>query len=66
MADEHEDYREQVIKEYRDQVKKYSQEIRMGDDSTFNYSMLFNSYWRLYQFSSKDDKKPDIDKEVVD
>lgn len=53
MADELEDYREQVIKEYRDQVKKYSQEIRMGDDSTFNYSMLFNSYWRLYQFSSK-------------
>lgn len=66
MADEHEDYREQVIKEYRDQVKKYSQEIRMGDDSTFNYSMLFNSYWRLYQFSSTDDKKPDIDKEVVE
>ena len=56
MADEHEDYREQVIKEYRDQVKKYSQEIRMGDDSTFNYSMLFNSYWRLYQFSSNVDK----------
>ena len=43
MADEHEDFREKVIREYREQVKKYSQEIRMGDASTFNYSMLFLS-----------------------
>lgn len=66
MTDKHEDFREQVVRDYRDQIKKYSQEIRMGDGSTLNYSMLFNAYWHLYQFSSRDNKKPDVDKEVVE
>ncbi|MFQ8625696.1 MAG: tetratricopeptide repeat protein [Candidatus Gastranaerophilaceae bacterium] len=66
MADEVADYRQEVIRQYRDEVKKYSQDIRMGDASTHNYDMLFNAYWRLYEFSIKDDGKPDFDKETVD
>lgn len=66
MADEVADYRQEVIRQYRDEVKKYSQDIRMGDASTHNYDMLFNAYWHLYEFSIKDDVKPDFDKETVD
>lgn len=66
MADEVADYRQEVIRQYRDEVKKYSQKIRMGDASTFNYRKLFNAYWHLYELSVQDDGKPDFDKETVD
>lgn len=66
MAEEKADFRQEIIQQYRDEVKKYSQKIRMGDASTFNYRKLFNAYWHLYELSVQDDGKPDFDKETVD
>lgn len=57
-----------TIKEYQEDIRKYSLKISEPDASTSDYYYLFSAYWGLYKFT-KDEKVSDalkIRKETID
>lgn len=63
---QHEQFMQETIKNYQDEIKKYTLEIRKGEDTTSNYAFLFQAYKALYEFTKDDKKYKCVDKETVE
>lgn len=59
-------FMEDTIREYKDEIEKYSLEIDCGNDTVLNYAYLFLNYRGLYEFTKKERKYRCVDKSVVD
>lgn len=57
---------ENTVREYKDEIEKYSLEIERGNDTVLNYAFLFHSYRGLYEFTQKEKKYKCVTKDVVD
>ena len=63
---EHEKFMQETIQRYQDEIKKYTFEIKKGEDTAFNYASLFQSYKALYDFTKDEKKYECVDKQVVE
>ena len=55
-----------TIREYKDEIEKYSLEIDRGNDTTSNYAHLFLNYRGLYLFTRNTRESRCVNKEMVD
>lgn len=63
---EYENFMVETIQSYKDEIEKYSLEIDRGDNSSAKYSLFFQAYRTLYEFTNGDKKYKCIDKFIVD
>ena len=63
---EHEKFMLETIQRYKEEVERYSLEIDKGDDSASTYSLFFQAYKALYEFTKDDKKYRCVDKSIID